>query len=303
MRNFLPAALLISAGTAAVPKPHCPVYGPLFPAPKHMKNHPLMLEAVKEMDALFDERVNSNRSYSFHFEAYSTEEGPLWSRSWTAAQLQTANTTGVKVVDRNTVHRVGSITKTFTVLTFLSQVGWDVWNHPITKYIPELKALEASQKGKSPIYNVDWDDITIGSLITFQSGLMRDCGFRPSVTWTRAVADQWPDSILGELTQEVPQWKDVVTDWGFPLIVESEAPPCGKERICSKKGTSRATPAGGVVVLTRIYRVSRRNGQDAAVLPAVPDAYVQQHRLRAPVARSRGHHGPPFHEDDRGDHH
>jgi len=179
MRSFVVTLLLAAGATAAVPKPHCPVYGPLFPAPRRMKDHPLTLAAGKEMDAFFDKNVPSNRSFSFHFEAYSAEEGPFWSRSWTAPQLQTANTTGVRKVDRNTVHRVGSITKTFTVLTFLSQVGWGVWNDPITKYIPELKALDASNKGKSPIYNVDWDDITIGSLVTFQSGLMRDCGFCP----------------------------------------------------------------------------------------------------------------------------
>ena len=173
MQSFV-VALLVAAA-AAVPKPHCPVYGPLFPAPKHMKDHPLTLAAIKEMNEIFDKKVSSNRSYSIHFEAYSTEEGPFWMRSWTAPKLQTANTTGVKKVDRDTVHRVGSITKTFTVMTFLAKVGWGVWADPITKYIPELKALDAANQGKSPVYNVDWDDITIGSLITFQSGLMRDC--------------------------------------------------------------------------------------------------------------------------------
>ena len=183
MQSFV-VTLLLAAGTAvATPKPHCPVQGPLFPAPKHMKDHPLTLAAIKEMDSYFDKAIiKSNRTFSFHFEAYSTEEGPYWMRSWTAPELQAANTTGVKNVDRNTVHRVGSITKTFTVMTFLSQVGWDVWNHPITKYIPELKALEASAKGKSPVYNVDWDDVTVGSLVTFQSGLMRDCECLPRRT-------------------------------------------------------------------------------------------------------------------------
>jgi len=51
-----------------------------------------------------------------------------------------------------------------------------------------------------------------------------------------ALPDSAADSILGELTQEVPQWKDYVPDWGFPIISEAEVPPCGKERICSKKG-------------------------------------------------------------------
>lgn len=174
---------LLAAGHATLSnalKPDCPVYGPLFPTPRNLKNNPKTLAVLRDLDHTFKQTVEAeDRNFSIVFQAYATDEGVIWQQKFTnanlTAYLKDINSTGVKEVDENTLHRVGSITKAFTVLTFLKQVGQSVWFDPITKYIPELRQTEASNKGKSPIYNVNWDDITVGSLVTFQSGLQRDC--------------------------------------------------------------------------------------------------------------------------------
>jgi CubicO group peptidase (beta-lactamase class C family) len=174
------AYLLLAAGYATVAhaKSNCPVYGPLFPAPKHMKDSPRLKAVTAELNDMFDQKVKeANASFSFVFQAYSVDEGVIWENKFTDPRLkaQLANSTGVKEADADTVHRVGSITKTFTVMAFLKEVGVGVWFDPITKYIPELRELSAEQKGKPSVYHPNWDEITVGSLITFQSGLMRDC--------------------------------------------------------------------------------------------------------------------------------
>ena len=127
---------------------------------------------MKDLDAAFQRRLGPmGLNYSYVVQAYSTDDGVLWQTKYTSPVLSTLNSTGVKEVDENTVHRVGSITKLFTILTFLSQVGDKIWNDPITKYIPELSAVGT----RSRVYHVDWEDVTVGSLATFNSGLIRDC--------------------------------------------------------------------------------------------------------------------------------
>jgi len=162
----------VAGGLLAVSaKQPCPVYGPLFPTPK-LLDHPRMKATARDLDEAFRRRMGPEGfNYSYVVQAYSTDDGVLWQTKYTSPILLTVNTTGVKEVDENTGHRVGSITKLFTILTFLSKIGDRIWNDPITKYIPELSAAGK----RSPVYHVDWESVTVGSLATFNSGIMRDC--------------------------------------------------------------------------------------------------------------------------------
>jgi len=174
------AFVATSLAACASAKPYCPIWGPLFPSPENMRHHPRIQETIGELDSYFSKRIDTNstlnnRTYSYGYEIYSTHEGLLWSRYSQTDNYTQLNTTGVKKTDTNTVHRIGSVSKTFTVLTFLATVGDSVWNDPITKYISELKAAAADSKGKSHITTPEWDEITVGSLISFYSGLVRDC--------------------------------------------------------------------------------------------------------------------------------
>ena len=80
----------------------------------------------------------------------------------------------MKKIDSDTVYRLGSLTKIFTVYTWLAQDGDVKWNEPITKYVPEL--AQAADKAKDdPVGNVAWDEVTVGSLAGQLSGAGRDC--------------------------------------------------------------------------------------------------------------------------------
>jgi hypothetical protein len=42
--------------------------------------------------------------------------------------------------------------------------------------------------------------------------------------------------MLGEMTQEIKGWQDILPQIGYPPLPADEIPPCGKKRVCTKKG-------------------------------------------------------------------
>ncbi|KAK7730377.1 hypothetical protein SLS53_009077 [Cytospora paraplurivora] len=88
-------------------------------------------------------------------------------------------------VDANTVYRIASISKVFTVLGILLEgIGMD---DPVTTYLPDLSSLRATDGIDDNITAVSWDDITIGALASHMSGigldLMDDLADMPG-NWT-----------------------------------------------------------------------------------------------------------------------
>jgi hypothetical protein len=162
--------------------PNCPLIGPEFPPPQHLSEHPIWKSAVDNVTSVFDYIDTSNITgvdrFSYSIQIFSTNPGApiLWERHRTAKDLP-ANTTGVTKVDGNTVYRLGSVTKVFTVLAFLAEAGDVDWNQPITKYLPELAKLTGRSESNDfdSVRETDWDDITISALASQVSGLGRDC--------------------------------------------------------------------------------------------------------------------------------
>jgi CubicO group peptidase (beta-lactamase class C family) len=164
--------------------PNCPLIGPEFPAPQRLAEHPIWKKAVQNITAVFDYIDTSNITgvdrFSYSIQIFSTNPGAssLWERHRTAKDLP-ANTTGVTKVDGDTVYRLGSVSKVFTVLTFLAERGDVEWNQPITKFIPELAKFSGRSTSDNfdGVRETDWDDITIGALASQVSGIGRDCKF------------------------------------------------------------------------------------------------------------------------------
>ncbi|KAK7928587.1 hypothetical protein PG985_005585 [Apiospora marii] len=97
---------------------------------------------MTNLTATFDAVDQTAANYSYTLQLFSTNPGPpiLFERFHTAQDLPN-NTTGVKKVDANTVFRLGSVTKIFTVLAYLAETGEKYFNHPITEFIPELQDI------------------------------------------------------------------------------------------------------------------------------------------------------------------
>ncbi|KAI0847320.1 beta-lactamase/transpeptidase-like protein [Daldinia vernicosa] len=201
-------------------KENCPLYGLGYPKPTDLLAQPGVQKAASSLDSVFAQYIdNSNKTksdrFSYSVEVFSADDDePLWSHHWTATNLKTLNSTGVKKVDGNTVYRLGSVTKIFTILTFLAEAGDIMWNEPITKYIPEIKAMVTDADTSHSISKPDWDSITIGSLASQMSGLVRDY------------------ALLGELTQGSNATR--AASIGFPVLENAEIPPCGNRPVCNR---------------------------------------------------------------------
>lgn len=157
----------------------CPLEGMVWPKPAKLASLPAIQAAVanltsyfKQWDAITDPTTGTtNFSYSIVISS-SHDAAPIFSYSHTAPKLATQNSVGTQQVGLDTVYRLGSLTKIFTVYTMLLNVGDRIWNDPITMYIPELAALANRTDN---VDDTNWEDITIGALATQMAGIPRDC--------------------------------------------------------------------------------------------------------------------------------
>ncbi|KAH6850499.1 beta-lactamase/transpeptidase-like protein [Chaetomium sp. MPI-CAGE-AT-0009] len=210
--------LVVAAVVALVPllplsaaKQNCPLYGPLLPRPTNLLKSPVIAGVAQTLDDVFFKNIDNDTStgsqyFSYAVEVFTgSEDLPLWSRYWTAPNLNTFNSSSVTKVDTNTVFRIGSVTKIFTVLTFLATVGDGIWNDPITKHLPEIAEI-AENASSSPIFTPDWESITIGSLA---------------------------NALLGELSYQLSMTN--LHKIGFPPLPNSSFPPCGTNPTCTRE--------------------------------------------------------------------
>ncbi|KAH6853109.1 beta-lactamase/transpeptidase-like protein [Chaetomium sp. MPI-CAGE-AT-0009] len=233
----IPFLLSVAAATTALAGPNCPPLGPVYEKPFNFKTSSAIQAAIANLTATFTAWDQNNSSAirsnttSYSIEVFSTSEEDPIIFSWhhTAASLAAAtNTSGVKAAGPDAVYRLGSLTKVFTVYTWLVQDGDVKWNEPITKYIPELAAA-ADRAKEDPVANVPWDEVTIGSLAGQLSGAIRDYG------------------LMSEVTQEFNQ-SDAV-GLGFPPLEDSDPllPKCGQWPQCNRTeffaGLLRAYPS------------------------------------------------------------
>ena len=98
----------------------------------------------------------------------------------------------VSKITGDTIYRIGSVSKLFTVYALLLEGGAKYWNTAITEYIPELRSKPFADDF-SEINSVQWENVTIGALAAQLSGIGRDGKL---VVWTRnTIANMLAQSI------------------------------------------------------------------------------------------------------------
>ncbi|KAI0427892.1 beta-lactamase/transpeptidase-like protein [Xylaria sp. FL1042] len=197
--------------------PNCPFPGAAFPKPTNLATSPTIQAALSNLTAAFeayDETPENNpngTSWSLQVFSASSDE-PLWEHYHTAKNLLDQEE-GNFTVGPDTIYRLGSLTKIFTMLTFLAEAGDTRWNDPVTKYLPELELL-APKARSDLVMNVDWSSVTLGALASHMAGIMRDY------------------ALEGELTQEHNQ--TVLIGQGFPAAPPTDVPFCGEVVPCNR---------------------------------------------------------------------
>lgn len=154
----------------------CPLLGPDIPPPYKLSSSDIWKNATANTTSILKAAISANlyksANTSWAVEVFSIHEArPLYSFYHTATELATSP--GTKKVDTDSFFRIGSISKLWTVFIFLIEVGDVRFNDPVTKWVPELRAL--AKGPKDPVNKVDWNSITLGNLASQMSGLGRDC--------------------------------------------------------------------------------------------------------------------------------
>jgi len=130
-----------------------------------------------------------------------------------------ASTVGTKKVDDNSIYRVASVTKVFTVLAGLLSLSDAEWERPLSKILAPLSLSGRGGNDTGGVLSTPWDKITMRALAAQIGGVPRD-GFPAS---------------LGEIAfrrlQQNKTEAQVMAESGLPpaSLVQSDplsTPPC-----------------------------------------------------------------------------
>ncbi|KAF7717343.1 Beta-lactamase domain-containing protein [Penicillium ucsense] len=210
---------LLGSASALASQDYCPPLGPDYPPPSSLSNDRIFTAAIQEVLSSLDQVTGSNgdlHNDSISVQIFSGRDPkPL---AYFAATSEHINTTlGVSSVDENTVFRVGSVSKIFTVTLLLMEEGLWAFSEPIAKYVPELR--EAAERlrwdprrRRDAVDYVNWGSITIGELASHLAGIPRD---------------------YGEL--DLSGQAALMEQLGFPALSPAEIPPCGNPDPCDRE--------------------------------------------------------------------
>ncbi|KAI0451260.1 beta-lactamase/transpeptidase-like protein [Xylaria acuta] len=214
---FGPLALAAKVFATA---PHaCALAGPGFPSPSGLSNSSLLRENITEFEkSLHDVQLGLQANdTAWAVALFSSKENRTLYEHYYTPPIDV----GVSQVDSNSIFRIGSVSKVFSVWSFLIEVGDKHFNDPITKYVPELANLTChGRSDDQELYNdidhVKWDEITLGQLASHAAGIPRDPTFN-------------------DLAAEFDS--DQASALGLPALKSDEIPACGipgVTRICTR---------------------------------------------------------------------
>jgi hypothetical protein len=165
--------------------PH-PLLGPVFEPPTKPSSSSHISLALSHLRKQLGNNLQSGVSSFGNFTPNATsvsitiistsERVPLIDFHFSSPLLENG-TEGTSKIDSSSVYRIGSIYKLLTVYGLLLNGAEDLWNHPVTDFIPELKDIAERDISDGPdrISNVIWDEIAIGALASQLSGIGREC--------------------------------------------------------------------------------------------------------------------------------
>lgn len=180
--GLIPISLaLFASASAQQPSNYCPLLGPDFPPPTDLSNDPAFTTAIQDITSTLGQATSngslSETSLSVQiFDA--SDAGPLLNFAYTADNINT--TLGVSAVNQDTVFRIGSVSKLWTMVLFLVKEGLWPFQEPVARFVPELREAASElrwdpRKRRNGIEYVHWGEISIGELASHLAGIARDC--------------------------------------------------------------------------------------------------------------------------------
>lgn len=161
--------ILLPLAHTSQPTAECPLLGPSFPASFNISNTAAFQDAVTSfapaLNNLFDAGTLNRTGTSFAIDVFSAEtNASIFSYAHSGEALNAARTAGV--IDDDTIFRIGSVSKLYTVYAILANAGsLDVFDELVVKYVPELV-----QHGEVGENTIEWNEVTIGALAAQMGG-------------------------------------------------------------------------------------------------------------------------------------
>ncbi|KAJ5043873.1 hypothetical protein NUH16_000666 [Penicillium rubens] len=202
------SALALSA--EAIKTTGCPLLGPAFPAPTALSEDPTFSSKAEELTSKLNEAIEDGSlpGISFAVQVFSSEEDHSAFGFYHTDDPIKVGSVGAKEVDEDTMFRIGSISKLWTMYLFMTLEGTRYFHEPVSKYVPELQIEYSPAQAKDKINYLQWSDVTIGELASHQAGLARDYAF-------------------GDLGFK----SDLLQSMGFPSLPENDRLTCGRYQI------------------------------------------------------------------------
>lgn len=172
VHNLLAGCVLGGAIVSAeriVATAEVPLIGPSFISNFDPSNSSAIQKAKSEIpgliDTLFSEGTLNRTDLAFSIDVFSAAtNSSIYSYSHIGDNSKKALTSGI--LNDQTISRIGSVTKLFTVYAIIAKAGIEIFSHPVTRYLPEL----AGNSSSDPLERISWDDITVGALASQQAG-------------------------------------------------------------------------------------------------------------------------------------
>ncbi|KXG50964.1 Beta-lactamase-related protein [Penicillium griseofulvum] len=223
--RFLWALSALAFSAEATKTTGCPLLGPAFPAPTALSKDPTFLRKAGELTSKLNQAIHNGSlpSISFAAQVFSSEEEDTAFGFYHTDPPVRVGSVGVKEVDENSMFRIGSISKLWTMFLFMTFEGTRYFHEPVSKYVPELRTNYTARQAKDSINYLKWSDVTIGELASHQAGLARDYAF-------------------GDLSFQ----PKLMQTMGFPSLPQKEKMTCGNQHQCNRKdffhGILRSSP-------------------------------------------------------------
>jgi CubicO group peptidase (beta-lactamase class C family) len=148
--------------------------GPAFPAPRFLRGSESLRSAVSAFQSsIASSAIIQANETAWAVAVFSTaDEEPLYEKYYTPKY-----DVGVPEVNKDSVFRLASVSKVFSVWSFLIEVGDERFNDPITRYVPELVSM-SNTSATGVVYDdidqVRWNEVTLGQLASHLAGILRD---------------------------------------------------------------------------------------------------------------------------------
>lgn len=158
--------------------------GHIYPPPQHLNTNFGFLSTGTQLSSLLQSTLSQGQSPFGNFTpnissvsismTSTAQEFSIFEFNYTASHLN-ATAGGTERVSADSVFRIGSISKLFTVYAFLLHGGLGLWERSVTEFVPELREASQNDVCISDLDYVRWEEVSLGSLASQMAGIGRDC--------------------------------------------------------------------------------------------------------------------------------